>query len=629
MTGETNKPVYYALPAIGEDYINTHGYACLFETVSPDAENYTSYIFKDPVDIIKVTRPSGIRSAFEKIEKYSQKYYLAGYFSYELGYFLEPDLFSGAGNYRFPLIQLCVFDKVVSFNHRTGEISGDSKGIFRNDGVNAGFTVSGLNFNLDRRAYAEKIRKIKKYIVSGQTYQVNFTGRYNFRFSGSALSFYGELKNAQRVAYSAFCKFKDEYIISLSPELFLRREGDRIYSRPMKGTLKRGFDSSQDEKRADELKNSLKDRAENIMVVDLIRNDLGRISKEGSVRVKDAFRIEKYDTLFQMTSTVESRLRKGVSYFEIIKSLFPGGSVTGAPKIRTMQIIKELEKNERGVYCGALGIISPCRRSVFNLPIRTVCLKSHKGVMGVGSGIVIDSDPGREFAECLLKAKFLKEEYKEFKLLETILWDRGYRFLKEHLSRLKDSADYFDFSFPKGVISGRLAELEDKLSSGHKYKVRLLLGRSGGVELKGSLLEEGRGASRSLYAAISKKRVNRDNVFLYHKTTNRALYDSEYARYALKGCYDVLFLNESGEVTEGAISNIVVEKKGRFFTPALSCGLLPGIYRNYLIRSGKLEERIIGLKELLGADRVLLCNSVRGIKEVKILSAPWHKGTFA
>ena len=385
----------------------------------------------------------------------------------------------------------------------------------------------------------------------------------------------------------------------------------------MKGTIRRGDSPEEDRRLARALRESRKDRAENLMVVDLIRNDLGRVCRPGSIRVSSLFEVEKYATLHQMTSTVRGTLRNAVTYFDIFKALFPGGSVTGAPKIRTMQIIKKLECGSRNIYCGALGMVLPKQKAVFNLPIRTVSLRGKRGEMGIGSGIVWDSDADSEFQECLLKARFLTCGNKDFSLLETILWEKGgYSLLNSHLERMKASARYFGFLFNEARIRSRLKAQAKGFSRHNHYKVRLLLDKNGTPRLFHERLLPAQKVQN--YVALSAKKTDPKSAFYYHKTTNRVLYDSEYALYAKKGFFDVIFLNSRNEVTEGAISNIIVQKKGRLYTPPVSSGLLAGLMRSYLLKKGIISEKKIYPAELYRAERIFLCNSVRGITEVRL-----------
>ena len=609
----------------------------LFETSLFDGENSNSYILLDPVDTIKIYKFSDVRSAFERIERYSKTHFLAGYFSYELGYCFEGSSFITKGSFPHPLINLRVFKDVIAFDHVTGRLSRSIPGLFAVDAKENDFYVDSPKFSLTRPAYFRKVSRIKEHIVDGDTYQVNFTGKYTFGFSGSAFSFYRGLKENQSVPYGAFCKMGGEQVLSLSPELFFRRDGRSIYSRPMKGTIDRGATISEDAGRTSQLKRDAKEIAGNLMIVDLIRNDLGKISKTGSVKVSSLFDVEKYNTLFQMTSTVKSALKDGVTYFDIFRSLFPGGSVTGAPKIRTMQIIKELEKGNRNIYCGALGIIFPGKRAVFNLPIRTVSIsrgkdkvlkgkvlskakgKVLKGEMGVGGGITFDSDPGEEYKECVLKARFLTKRHRPFSLIETMLWDGKFRHLDGHLGRMRDSAAYFGFVFDRAEIIRILISSQDGFKRNVRYRVRVLLAKDGNATVENSEIGQGPGQA-AVQAAVSVFRTDSRSILLYHKTTNRRLYDAEYGHYRAKGYFDVIFLNTKGEVTEGAITNVVIKKNGKFYTPPLSSGLLPGIFRAYLIKSGRVKEKKIFLKDLCKADKVFLCNSVRGLVEVKLTS---------
>jgi len=606
---------FYPLPFIDPSYIENKDYFFLFETALFDRENFRSFIFIEPKYIIKVNDYDEVEEAFKRIEDYSKKCYLVGYFSYELGYYFEKSSFKIKDHFIYPLIHLCVFDKAIIFDHRNAKLNFSPKGLFIKKEKKKSFYLRNLRLNITEEKYIKKINRIKDYIKKGDTYQVNFTNKFHFDFKGSAFSFYQDLKNKQSVSYACFSKFKDEYVISLSPELFFKRKGLNIYSKPMKGTIERGKTLLEDKKKIEELKASIKNRAENLMIVDLVRNDLNRICKPESVKVINLFTIEKYPTLFQMTSLIKGELLKGITYFDIFKSIFPGGSVTGAPKIRTMQIIRELEKENRNVYCGALGIIFPKNKAIFNLPIRTISLIKDKGQMGVGGGIVIDSSAHSEFKECLLKAKFLTEKYKPFHLLETIGFLNGrYRFLKQHLRRLKSSANYFDFYFDYKKIISLLIDLRKEFKDGFDYKVRLLLDKEANIKLDYSPIFKDN--LKKKYIAISKYRTDPKDLFLYHKTTCRNLYDSEYRYYSKRGYFDVIFLNTYGEVTEGAISNIIIEKNKILYTPALSSGLLPGIYRDYLIKKYKVRERVIFLKDLINADRIFLCNSVRGLNEV-------------
>jgi len=611
-----NTQRFYSLKDIDPKYVRDQKYFFLFETSLADKTDYKSYCFSSPIDVIKVFRPEDIPSAFKKIQNYQKKYFVAGYFSYELGYFFE-NKFRTKKKSEFPLMHLAVFDKAAIFDHKNGRVSGNiPTGLFKKPSFEEDYSIKGLKFNFSKNEYCKRVEKIKDYIRKGDTYQVNLTGKFKFGFKGNAFSFYNELKKRQNVPYGSFCKLGNEYVLSFSPELFFRKENDEIISRPMKGTIKRGKDIVEDKLLSHILQTNEKERAENLMIVDLIRNDLGRICRTGTVKTKELFFIEKYRTLFQMTSTVEGKLKKNISYFDIFSNIFPGGSVTGAPKIKTMQIIRQLEKESRNIYCGALGIIFPGNKAVFNLPIRTVRIDGNKAEMGIGSGIVYDAKPENEFNECMLKAKFLTEKYQPFELMEGILFDKKYRFLEAHLKRMKDSAEYFSFVFDESKAKNILKKNAKKLAGRGAFKVRMLLSKDGKITIENNEIKNEKKEIK--FAAISKNRTDQENIFLYHKTTNRGFYDAELGKYFKKDCFDVIFLNKRNEITEGARTNIFILKKGKYYTPIVPSGILKGVYREHAIKKLKAEEKILYKKDLGSADKIFLCNSVRGMIEVKI-----------
>jgi para-aminobenzoate synthetase/4-amino-4-deoxychorismate lyase len=410
-------------------------------------------------------------------------------------------------------------------------------------------------------------------------------------------------------------RFGDLFVISLSPELFFRRDHDQITMQPMKGTMARGHTLDEDARNEKQLAHDDKNRSENLMIVDLLRNDLGRICRIGSVRPTRMFEVEKYDTLFQMTSTIAGQLKPEIAYWEIFRSLYPCGSITGAPKIRTMQIIRELEDTARGIYTGALGFISPDQSAVFNVPIRTITIRDGLGEMGVGSGVVYDSRAELEFEECKLKAHFLVENFEDFALIETMLWQDGLRRLPLHLKRLSNSASYFGFICDLSQIRRRLDRCANQLSPGKSYKVRLLLHRDGDLDVTSTKLP--RIKKRKCLVRISAARTFSGDRFLYHKSTRRALYDREFAEATKDGFADVLFMNEKDEVTEGAISNIFVLSAGVYYTPPVSSGVLPGTFREaFLARHPQARERILTLADLKQAEGVYLTNAVRGMVPV-------------
>jgi len=390
----------------------------------------------------------------------------------------------------------------------------------------------------------------------------------------------------------------------------------------MKGTAPRGRTTREDREIAEWLHNDAKNRSENVMIVDLVRNDLGRVAQTGSVRVEELFSVERYPTLWQMTSTVSAELRPGVGFHDIFRALFPCGSITGAPKVRAMQLIAELETAPRGVYTGAIGFFSP-RQTVFNVAIRTLELDGARGTMGVGSGVVIDSDPAQEFRECLLKAEFLTRSSADLpeqsSLIETMRWDGGYPLIELHLDRLEDSAEYFDFPCERAVVKAALAAHAQAFADGTPRKVRLVLAGDGRLQITHEALPPRAGEQRFGRVRIAEQRTDPADRMLYHKTTHRPLYARAFEQATRDGFDDVLFFNLRGEVTEGAISNVFVEKNGRWFTPPVECGLLPGVYRRHLLETRpEIDERVLSLEDLRLADAIYLANAVRGLRRVEI-----------
>jgi len=471
--------------------------------------------------------------------------------------------------------------------------------------------------DVDETAYGRAIARIRSYIESGDTYQVNYTIRLRASFDGDPYSLFHSLCTRQQGTNSAFIETNGFAICSASPELFFELRGETIRSRPMKGTIARGLTLREDFEKRNALALSEKNRAENVMIVDMIRNDLGRIAQRGSVAVTSLFDVERYPTVFQMTSTVEARTSETVS--EVISNLFPCASITGAPKVHTMELIAELESGPRGIYTGTVGQMLPNGDARFNVAIRTAVVDTvrHTAEYGVGGGIVWDSNERSELDECLAKAAVLKPPLPEFDLLETLLWTReGGFFLKaRHLARLKESAEYFGFGVDVAVIEARL-EKEARNFSSEDHRVRLLLGRSGEISIEFSLIEDSK-IPEQLSVGVVSGSVDTGDVFLYHKTTNRARYDKALA--ACPGYSDVLLVNEKGEVTESTIANVVVEKNGAKFTPPVSSGLLAGTFRAELISTGQISERVVTMRDLATADRICLINSVRGWMEGSLI----------
>jgi len=465
--------------------------------------------------------------------------------------------------------------------------------------TNVGVISNSWSPRVDRDEYDRAVARIRELIAAGDTYQVNYSFPLTTSFSGDAYELYRNLCLTQGAPYSAFLDLGRFKVLCLSPELFFARHGNHVITKPMKGTVKRGRWLEEDREMAQWLSTSSKDRAENVMIVDLLRNDLGKVAVPGSVRVSSLFDLERFETVWQMTSTVEATLTEGTSLVDLMTALFPCGSVTGAPKIRTMQIIRELERFPRGAYTGTIGFLKPGGDCIFNVAIRTVVIDTETNVatFGVGGGVTIDSTAEREYEECLVKSRFLHASPVEFQLFESILLEGGkYFLLSRHLERLRNSATYFGFSFPAREISSVLDQIAARNAPG-AFKVRLVLWKDGQIETQISLIEH---ADSINNIALATHPVDSSDRFLYHKTTLRDYYSE-----------DVIFFNERDEVTESRIANVVVSIDGQLFTPPVSSGLLPGTFRAELLAQGKIKERVITVEELMRAREFFLINSVR------------------
>ncbi|MFM7405125.1 MAG: aminodeoxychorismate synthase component I [Cuspidothrix sp.] len=466
--------------------------------------------------------------------------------------------------------------------------------------------------------YHQAITRIKEYIALGETYQVNYTLRLNAAFNGDSWELFLKLVQAQKANYGAYIDIDNFAICSASPELFFCLDGDKLTSLPMKGTAARGLTLARDHDIANQLHFSEKNRAENVMIVDMIRNDIGRIANINTVKVPKLFNVEKYPTVWQMTSTVTAKTTDSIT--NIIKALFPCASITGAPKTRTMEIIQELENTPRHIYTGCIGFISPQRQAQFNVAIRTVLIdkQNSQAQYGVGGGIVWDSVSSDEYQECQVKAQVLTLNRPDFSLLETMLWqpNNGYFVLDYHLQRLQSSAIYFDFNLDINQLKIQLDELTKSFLN-QDYKIRLLLDSDGEIRYQTMLLSP-IDNEKSIKLGLSKTPVDSTNIFLYHKTTNRQIY--ELAKTTFPNCEDVVLWNERGEITETCIGNIVIEFNGELLTPPVSCGLLAGTFRGDLIAKGKIREEIMTVEKLKNCDCIYIINSVQKWRKAVLTS---------
>lgn len=534
-----------------------------------------------------------------------------GFISYEAAPAMDPALPSVISRAQsVPLAWFCLFRQLESCKHPPHEA------------MPRPFTVSAWQPSVTKDRYLHDIALIRTRLHDGETYQVNYSYRLAADFTGDPLAWFNSVTLSTRHAYPAFIRDTEFAILSFSPELFWALDQTRLRSRPMKGTLPRGKWKQQDDSLAQLLADSAKDRAENVMIVDMVRNDLGRIATPGSVTTSRLLTVERHPTVLQMTSTVECRTTAPLP--DLMRALFPAASITGAPKRRTMEIIRDLENSPRGIYTGAIGVLSPGRKWEFNVAIRTIALDlaRNKAEYGVGGGIVWDSSPESEYAESITKSRLVLDTASStpFNLLETILHEesKGFFLLDLHLARMQWSASVLGFK----LRPSRIRQILDADAHSGRYpgnwRVRVLLDKSGRVRTEWHPLLARPAAI--LCVAIAPQPVHSQNQQLYHKTTNRQIYES--AAPPAWHCDDVILQNERGELTESTIANIVLKRNGVLVTPPTACGLLPGIMRQHLLERGIIREQIIRADELRPGQPLFLINSVRRWRAARLVAPP-------
>lgn len=615
------------------------------DTSRPDSENFLSFLFLNPVDRLICRGDEDLERYLNELQqRLADGYFLAGWIGYEFGALFEGRVHHSRAQYagsRTILADLGVFSKPYTFNHSTGEnnFPFDRSCPIGDDHC----SIENIRPNMRKDEFIEAIGAVRRYIAAGDTYQVNYTMKLLFDFAGSVEKLYSVLRRNQSVGYGAYIRNGNERILSFSPELFFRKQGAEIVARPMKGTAQRGRNGVEERANCLQLHKDIKNRSENVMIVDLLRNDLARLLHghgQSRISVESLFDVESYESLLQMTSTIKATSAaatlQNLKLSELFRALFPCGSITGAPKIRTMQIIDELEKGPRGVYTGAIGYFAPDGAAVFNVPIRTVRLRANQGEMGIGAGITYDSVPEDEWHESLLKGRFLTDRQPEFYLFETLLWQQGsgYFLLDEHLKRLEAGARFFQFACDISIIISRLTQ-EEKNFTDHCCRVRLVLEKDGRIILKTDaalppsctslpVKPKKMIGNSPVMIDFSPKPVNTMAAWSFFKTSRRELYDNEYARALDQGLYEYIFLNEVGEVTEGCVTNIVIYSNGRYKTPPVACGLLPGIMRGRLLADvGRpVFEEVLREDDIRTAEAVFVCNSVRGVIRVMVRDRP-------
>ncbi|MGI8615517.1 MAG: aminodeoxychorismate synthase component I [Actinomycetota bacterium] len=575
-----------------------------------------SFRLVEPVGVLEATRAGEVVETLEAAEAAAGRgLWVAGFVAYEAAPGLDPDLvvrsreaddpFGG-----LPLAWFAMFERAEE----------TSLPLPRDDGVAAAAEGTWVP-TTPRDRYESSVDRIRELIAAGETYQVNHTMRLRSRVEGDARGLYRDLCYAQRGAFSAYLDLGRYHILSASPELFFELRDGAIVTKPMKGTAPRGRWPEEDRTAAENLLASVKDRAENAMIVDLLRNDLGRISRTGSVTWADVFQAERYETVWQLTTTVSSALESGVGLAGVFRGLFPSGSVTGAPKVRTMQIISELEDSPRGIYCGAIGYLAPAGtehpRARFNVAIRTVTLDTASGTAeyGVGGGITWDSDAEAEYEEAVAKTRVLTARRPAFELLETMRHDAadGVRHLDRHLQRLSGSADYFGFRYDETEVR-EAVEKAVASAPATPSRVRLALAKDGRARVVCTPL-----ASDPDVVRVAVDDVPQDprDVFLFHKTSRRERYEE--ARRRHPDADDVMLVNDRGEVTESTIANVAMRMGGRWVTPPIGSGLLPGIGRAVALEEGTLTEAPVSIEDLSSSEELALVSDARGWRRAVVV----------
>ncbi len=577
----------------------------LHKAVIHDARTGQWLCFRNPDAVVTAWRPADVMPALRRVEHATThtRKVAAGFICYEAAPAFDAAFTTQKPREGLPLLWFGLYDAAAAIQLPAPPAEAELHACVWTPSVS-------------QTAYSEAISSVKRYLETGYSYQVNYTLRLRAPFRGNAWELFLTLAQAQQAEYAAYIDTGRFAVCSASPEMFFQLDGQDLVSRPMKGTAPRGLEPRADTEVAKALSLSEKNRAENVMIVDMIRNDLGRVALPGTVRVPSLFETERYPTVWQMTSTVTAQTDAPIT--QLMAAVFPCASITGAPKAETMRIIRELETAPRGLYTGCIGFITGERRAQFNVAIRTALVDREQNTAeyGTGGGIVWDSMADAEYAECLTKARVLSVRRPKFSLLETMLWTpaEGLFLLEQHMRRLSDSATYFGIPVDSAAIARRLTETARQLTGG-AHKVRLLVDHAGHATVQTAELDPPQ--TEPVRLRLAPTPVNSADLFLYHKTTHRDVY--EQARAAVTDCDDALLWNEQGEITESCIANVVAELNGELRTPPLSCGLLGGTFRSHLIETGQVVEAPITRDELPTASRLFLINSVRKWRDAVLL----------
>ena len=556
------------------------------------------YTFIQPIKELKTRDLSEVANLLAQVESYQEQgYYVVGYVSYEAAPAFEEKL----AVHTAPLLGEYLLYFTVHDSVETSPIPLTYEEVD---------LPSNWQEVTSAEDYEKAIAQIHHHLRQGDTYQVNYTVQLKQDLSANPFSIYNRMVVEQEAGYNAYVEHDEMAVISMSPELFFEQNDRELTTRPMKGTTKRGLTDDEDLKEAAWLEQDPKNRSENMMIVDLLRNDMNRISEVGSEHVERLCQVEQYSTVWQMTSTIKSHLREDVDLVAIFRSLFPCGSITGAPKIATMEIIKKLEPQPRGVYCGTIGILLPNGRRIFNVAIRTIQLHQGKAIYGVGGGITWDSTWQSEYREVHQKAAVLYRKQARFQLITTgKISQKSLLFEEQHLERLTKASRYFAYPFDPKNLRQKI-EAECRACDSHQdYRLRISLSKSGEIELSRQILTP---LSPSFCKAkLCLQEADLNQSFTYFKTTHRP--------HLSLGEQEKIYHNKSGELLETSIGNLVLKIAGKFYTPPIRLGILPGIYRQHLLETGQVEEKVLTVPDLDQAETIYGCNAVRGLYELEVI----------
>ena len=555
------------------------------------------YTFTQPIKELKTRDLSEVADLLAQVESYQEQgYYVVGYVSYEAAPAFEEKLaVHKAALLAEYLLYFTVHDRV-----ETSPIP------LTYEEVDLPSKWQEVTSEAD---YEKAIAQIHHHLRQGDTYQVNYTVQLKQDLSANPFAIYNRMVVEQEAGYNAYIEHDEMAVISMSPELFFEQNDRELTTRPMKGTTKRGLAEDEDLQEAAWLKQDPKNRSENMMIVDLLRNDMNRISEVGSEHIERLCQVEQYSTVWQMTSTIKSRLREDVDLVAIFRSLFPCGSITGAPKIATMEIIRDLEPQPRGVYCGTIGLLLPNGRRIFNVAIRTIQLYKGQAIYGVGGGITWDSTWESEYREVHQKAAVLYRKQARFKLITTgRVSQKSLLFEDQHLERLTKASRYFDYPFDPENLRQKIEEECQVCDINQDYRLRISLSKSGELELSRQILTP---LSPSFCKAkLCLQEADLQTPFTYFKTTHRPHLNLDKQ--------EIIYHNAAGELLETSIGNLILKINGKLYTPPTSLGILQGIYRQHLLETGQVEEKVLTVADLNQAETIYGCNAVRGLYELEV-----------